>query len=192
MSTTDPHRAAVRLGAAVGALCAVVGGARCLAPSLRSPGALGTFALGAALLLARAVAPSILGRALDPVARVLLRVGEVLGTAALRAVFVLVIWPYAATLRALRRLPPADDPWPPPDETGWVPSDDAARARAARPGAWLAGLTVRAGSARAVLAYLADRPSAYLVPMVLILVALAAAALLGDATGLGPLLYTLF
>lgn len=192
MSSTDPQRAAVRLATAVGALGLVVGGARCIAPSLRTPSAIATFALSAALLTARWLAPGALGRALAPVSRALLRAGDVVGAATLSVAFVLVVWPYASLHRALRRLPDAHEPWPPGDESGWVSVESGARARTARPGSWLAQLAVRAGSARAVLGYLADRPSAYLVPLLVLLFALGVLALLGDATGLGPLIYTLF
>ncbi len=146
--------------------------------------------LGASTLLLRLAAP----RALAPPARALHRaldaVGGAVSTAALTAAYLALVVPYALALRALGRVAPPDEPWP-PEGSGWSPLDAAPR-RGRAAGSLLAGLAVRAGGAAALVAFLWRRPSFFLAPLVVLLLLLSGAVFLGSATGLGPLIYTMF
>lgn len=198
-SPTDAHdradREALRTALGLGVLAAIAGGLR--AVSHPSPPALALAAVGALIVLARALFP----RAILPLARRLFRAltafGEAVGTVILTAIYLLLVWPYQRILRLLGALDPPDEPWPPPEgASGWVPlgwgaASPAQRGRA-MPGSIVAELLVRAGGAAALLGFLRQRPSFFLVPLVALLLLLGGVVLLGGATGLGPLIYTLF
>lgn len=155
-----------------------------------TPARLAAGALGAAVLLLRLAAPSVLAGPARLLDRVLSALGGAVSTAALTATYLALVVPYALALRALGRVAPPDEPWP-PESSGWTAFDAAPRRHRAA-GALLAGLAVRAGAAAALVAFLWRRPSFFLVPLVLLILLLSAVALLGSATGLGPLIYTMF
>lgn len=165
------------------------------APSLlrgeRAPWRVAAAAVGAAALLLRLVAPRALAgpaRALD---RGLRALADVVSTAALTAAYLALLVPYARLLRALGRVPSSDEPWPPPETSGWT-ALDAAPSRHRAAASVLARLVVRAGGAASLVAFLWRRPSYFLVPLVLLALALSAVIAFGSATGLGPLIYTMF
>lgn len=149
------------------------------------------FSLAAATLLLRAVAPRLLAGPALALARTLAAVGNVVSNAALTALYFSLVLPYALVLRAFGRIAPPDEPWPPPEVSGWSTVDDNPQRRRAA-GSLLAGLAVRAGGAAALVSYLWRRPSFFLVPLVLLVLLLSALVLFGSTTGLGPLIYTLF
>ena len=194
-SPTEPeNRAALGSLTAIAVLGALVGGLRSLAPTLRGPGSLALFAVGFATLALRLALPRGAVRLARPLHLVVTAVGELMSTVLLSALYFALVWPYAALLRRLGRLAPAREPWPPAaGSSGWeAVSTSVAESRRARPGRLAAGLTVRMGGAVALLRYLRDRPTAYLVPLLLLLIVLGLVALFGNTTGLGPLIYTLF
>jgi hypothetical protein len=151
---------------------------------------------GVALFGLRFVVP----RALTPVAhglhRALQALGVFTGDVVLTLVYLFLLWPYHALLVMVRAIPSPNEPWPPPPGTsGWTPFDAAALVRSSRhlrAGRVLARLAIYAGSAAALVRFLRRRPAYFLVPVVLLLLALLAIVLLGQATGLGPFIYTLF
>ncbi len=188
------QRAALGTFTAVCVLVALVGGLRSLAPTLRGPLSLALAAGGLVGLALRFVAVRVAAWLARPLHWGLTAAGNLVSGTLLSLLYLALVWPYSALLVRLGRLESAQEPWPPPAaSTGWLPvSTTAAEARRTRPGSALAGLTVRLGAAAALLRYLRDRPTAFLVPLVLLLLALGLFALLGNATGLGPLIYTLF
>ena len=187
---TKADRAALAAARAVAALAALAGGLRAMAPSA-SP-RLGLLAAGVAALLLAVGAPRLVLPVARPLHRALVAVGDALSTVALSALYLAVVVPLALVLRAAGRLPPSEEPWPPPDQTGWTPWEDASSGRRASGAGVLAGVAARAASAFALLRFLHARPTAYLVPLVALLLLLGAVVLLGQSTGLGPLVYTLF
>ncbi len=78
-----------------------------------------------------------------------------------------------------------------PAASGWVALDASSRRHRAA-GSLLAGLAVRVGGAASLVGFLWRRPSFFLVPLVVIVLLLSAVVFLGSATGLGPLIYTMF
>lgn len=190
-SPTDPPRAAP-LGALVWlALIALALTAPALARGDRHPLRLVASSLATATLLLRVVAPRLLAGPARALGRALAAFGDVVSDVALTAVYFALVLPYALVLRALGRIAPPDEPWPPPEVSGWSAVDDGPRRRRAA-GSLLAGLAVRAGGAAALVSFLWRRPSFFLVPLVLLVLLLSAFVLLGSTTGLGPLIYTLF
>lgn len=183
---------ALALGAALAFLLVVGGLARVVAG--HRGGAL--IAAGASLAVLRLVGPGLVAWALAPLAAALRRVGEHLARALLTVLYLVLVWPYAAVLRALKVLEPPVPPWPPPAHaSGWLPVRDAASAgprQRLRPAALWARAAVRAGDGVALLAWFWSRPTLFLLPIVLLALVLAALALFGSATGLGPLVYTFF
>lgn len=190
-SPTDPPRAAP-LGALVWlALIALALTAPALARGDRHPLRLVGCSLAAATLLLRALAPRLLAGPARVLERALVAFGDVVSDLALTGVYFVLVLPYARLLRALGRIAPPDEPWPPTEASGWTAVDDGPRRHRAA-GSLLAGLAVRAGGAVALVSFLWRRPSFFLVPLVLLVLLLSAFVLLGSTTGLGPLIYTLF
>lgn len=156
----------------------------------RAPLAVTAAALGATTLALRVLAPRALSRPARGLHRALDVLGGAVSTAALTAAYFALVVPYARLLRALGRVPPPDEPWP-PEGSAWTPLDDAPRRHRAA-GSRLASLAVRAGGAAALVGFLWRRPSFFLVPLVVLVLLLSAVVFLGSATGLGPLIYTMF
>ncbi len=148
--------------------------------------------LGAVLITARFLRPALAARIVAPLDRALGVLGAAVGTAALTLFYVIVFVPYAWVLRRLGALLPFEEPWP-PSGTGWAPVQDLAydQSRTARR-ALVRRLIVDVGSGAALLRLLARRPSAVLVPVVLVILLFAAGLAIGEVTGLGPLIYSLF
>jgi hypothetical protein len=184
---TDRPRAA-RL-ASTSALSALLVASGSLGPLERRWG-VGLVFVGALLAL-RLVAPRA-AAAIDGGAR---RAGELVGAALLTILYVLVVAPYALALRVFGVVPGPDEPWPPATTSTWTPVEagggEDGRARALT-GSVAATLMLRAGDAVALASYFARRPSLFLLPIVALVLALAAFVLVGNATGLGPLIYPLF
>lgn len=149
-----------------------------------------TAGVGAAVLALRIAAPGVLARPARWLFALLDALGHAVSTALLTAVYLVAVVPYALALRAAGLLAPPDEPWP-PDASGWTALDASARRNRAA-GSLLAGLAVRAGGAASLVGFLWRRPSFFLVPLVVIVLLLSAVVFLGSATGLGPLIYTMF
>lgn len=199
MNTSPLARSILRFGTALGVLCCLAAALGALRIHAAAPRwlVLGLAAVGTVLLLARPLAPQALVWALGPAWRGLEWLGARLGDAILAAVYVVLVWPYARLLMLLGVLaPPESETWPPPPDGRWHAVETAGqqgqRGRLSRPGAGLARIAVVLGSAIALLQWLGARPAWFLAPVVLLLAALAMLTLLGHATGLGPLIYTLF
>lgn len=146
--------------------------------------------VGAAVLALRIVAPGTLARPARWLFSLLDAVGHGVSTALLTAVYLAAVVPYALVLRAVGRVAPPDEPWP-PQGSGWTALDASTRRHRAA-GSLLAGLAVRAGGAASLVGFLWRRPSFFLVPLVVIVLLLSAVVFFGSATGLGPLIYTMF
>lgn len=146
--------------------------------------------IGAAVMVLRAVAPGALGRPARALFAVLDLLGNAVSTALLTGVYFAGVVPYALLLRAVGRVAPPDEPWP-PEASGWTALDATSRRHRAA-GSLLAGLAVRVGGAASLVGFLWRRPSFFLVPLVVIVLLLSAVVFLGSATGLGPLIYTMF
>lgn len=155
---------------------------------------------GAPLLLAglvlggvRFVAPDTTARLVAPVLLVLGRVGELVGTLLLTVAYALLVVPYAMVLRVLRVIESPSEPWPPTSESGWSPLDERAGVvRRGRGVSLAARLIVQVSDAALLVRFFASRPGWFLLPLVVFVLVLAGVVLFGNATGLGPLIYTLF
>lgn len=186
---TDRRRRA--LAAAIAVILLGVGALRMLSPRGRRV-ALACLVVGAALMVLRIVRPTIAARLVSPLDRAIGLVGEIVGTVMLTLLYVLLVVPYALFLRAVGRLASPREAFP-PSGSGWTPIGDGARiqVRAASSG-WLGRIIGDLRSAALFLHFLSGRPSAVLIPIVVVVLLFAAAVLVGEVTGLGPLVYSIF
>lgn len=138
--------------------------------------------------------PSLFLPVARPIHRVLIAFGELVSNVLLSVIYFCVVWPWHWILRATRRIEQPSEEWPPRNQSAWRPVDVTSMGvtRRARAGSWLAGLLMQVGAGVALLRYVYQRPSAFVVPVLVLLLLLAAVVLLGNTTGLGPLVYTLF
>lgn len=154
-----------------------------------------TLATSAVLLGAWAASPSWLVGPAAWVHRALESLGAAVGAVVLTLVYVSVVWPYAALVRRLGLVEPPHEAWPPPKGTSaWRPVDwspEGNLPRRARPGRLLARSAVALDGVLALFGLLGRRAIVVL-PIAALLLAIALLALFGSATGLGPLVYTLF
>lgn len=156
---------------------------------------LGLVGTSVGLLGAWALSPAWLVRPAAALHRVLTVVGDVVSHVLFTVIYVVVVWPYAAITRRLGLVEPAEEPWPPPAGTsGWRPVDPeqgARTARRSRGSGVLVRLAASIGGAVVLLRFVWRR-AAVVFPIAALLVVLGILALFGSATGLGPLVYSLF
>jgi hypothetical protein len=189
--TERQRRDALATWTALSVAAAAAGAAR-IVWTFPKPGAgAAVSGLGLAMLLARLALPRGVAMPAVRLHQVLTVVGRGLSDAVLVVVYLGLLWPYRLLLVALGRMEAPGQDWPP--TLGWLPLDpQRGWTRLSRTGSGLARLLARAGAGMALLQYFARRPSAALLPVVALLLLLAALLFLANATGLGPLIYTLF
>jgi hypothetical protein len=154
--------------------------------------AIALLSIGALLIVLRVVRGRAAAALVAPIDRLLGVLGAAVGTAALTVFYVVIFVPYALLLRAIGAVEGPDEPFP-PQGSGWLPIEDAGpdRTRKAMRGL-LRRMVVDFSSAAKLVGFFSRRPSALLVPVVVIILLFAAGVVLGEVTGLGPLIYSLF
>lgn len=179
------------LALALGILAAGIGGLRLLVYGTQIREILALSA-GGLLLGLRLLWPGGAAAVIAPLDTVLAWSGEAIGTVALTLLYVLAFIPYAWVLRRLGVAARAEEPFP-PDGSGWTPIADVEKGRSrALSRRFFGRLLIDLLAAFGFLKFLWSRPSAVLIPFVVVILLLAGGVLLGHVTGLGPLVYSLF
>ena len=179
------------LALALGILAVGVGGMRLLVYGTRLGDVLAV-AAGGLLVGLRLVWPAGAVRLVAPLNVVLGWLGEAMGTVVLTLLYVLAFIPYAWVLRRLGVAARAEEPFR-PESSGWTPIADLDKGRSrALSRRFFGRMLIDVLAAFAFLKFLWSRPSAVLIPFVVVILLLAGGVLLGHVTGLGPLIYSLF
>lgn len=145
-------------------------------------------AIGGILFLAGLALPSSVNVILSPLQKIGNRVGGMLLSAILAAIYFIVVTPIGALHRVLRGSRPFyrwDTAQPEGDAEGWT-EKSVAETEAVEGSQWKWTAPVR------LVAFIARRKNYILLPVLVILVVLGMAMFFVHSTGIAPLIYTLF